>query len=108
MAGISQRGLSDIERGETLSPRPKAVSALANALGLDIADVYVAMGRARTKEDGRRVAEATPTYDDPTITQVLTAARRLTPAARLALVRHMETFAELEAQIEEDLRRDGQ
>src|SRR4051794_35716632 len=46
-AGLSKRGISDLERGARLAPRPETVRMLADALGLNNADRQALVAAAR-------------------------------------------------------------
>ncbi|MDQ6525561.1 helix-turn-helix transcriptional regulator [Nocardioides sp. LHD-245] len=46
-SGLVDSTIGRIERGDTAAPTPELLDALANALELDLADLYVAAGYAR-------------------------------------------------------------
>ncbi len=56
--GRSQEWVGKVELGEIKTPGADAVRRLSDVLGIDVADIYIAMGRARTKADARRVADS--------------------------------------------------
>src|SRR6185503_13302205 len=57
LAGLSRRGISDLERGERRSPHPATVRRLAEALSLDHARHAALVASARTAA-GTNVASA--------------------------------------------------
>ncbi len=107
LVGMSQRWVSAMETGDIDMPRSDTMQRLSNTLDIPIADLYVAGRWAQTREEARRIAEVSPTYDDPIFDLILADARRLTPASRRALRQRALELAETEAQIAEDMRRDG-
>jgi transcriptional regulator with XRE-family HTH domain len=64
MVGMSQRWISDIERGVTVQPRLEALRRLADVLNLDVADLVLAAGLASSKEGARRLTESIPADPD--------------------------------------------
>lgn len=65
--GKSQRWVSDLERGKTAIPRRRNLALLSDALGVDLAQLYVAADLARDMKEARRMADETPEIpaDDP-------------------------------------------
>lgn len=61
---MSQRWISDIERGETTTPRLDALRRLADVLDLDVADLLYAGGLASTRDGARRIAGSADHADD--------------------------------------------
>lgn len=87
--GMSQRWVSDVERGETEVPRAGAMRALARELGLDLGQLYVACEIAQTRTEGLRVAKQLEGVNElsdahATLHQVLP---QLTPEQAAALVK---------------------
>ncbi len=75
---MSQRWVSDVERGDTETPRPKTLRRLADVLGLDLAELFMIADMARTKAAARRMADETP-REDTGVDVLLREARSLTP-----------------------------
>jgi transcriptional regulator with XRE-family HTH domain len=89
--GISQVSVGKIELGKTKSPRPQTLQRLAEVLGLDIADLYVALGRAADTYNGRRVADAAlpESEADPFMDVLLREGRDLTAEGRAFVLEQM-------------------
>lgn len=89
--GVSQVSIGKIELGKTKSPRPQTLQRLAEVLHLDIADVYVALGRAADTYGGRRVAEAalSDPDDDQFMDVLLREGRDLTADGRAFVLEQM-------------------
>lgn len=58
---MSQRWVSDIERGATENPHLPTLRKLADVLSLDIADLLIAGGMASSRSGAYRIAEITRT-----------------------------------------------
>jgi len=54
---MSQRWVSDLERGIIKSPRPEVMYLLSVALNVPIADLYLAAFEGATSRDAKRMAE---------------------------------------------------
>jgi transcriptional regulator with XRE-family HTH domain len=107
--GMSQRWVSNLELGNVKLPRQDTMRALSDVLGIPLEDLYVAAGIAETTTGARKIKDALPHLDpeDPTLDLLMEGARRLTPASRKTLLRHLEAIADLQRQYEEDAARDG-
>lgn len=80
LVGMSQRWVSTLERGETDVPRRVHLHALAEALKLDVAELYVAADVARDESSARAADELAPIdKDDPLYNTVFWELRKLTP-----------------------------
>lgn len=79
--GMSQRWISTLERGETDVPRRVHLHALANAIGLDVSELYVAADMARDEAKAKAAAEDAPMVDkdDPLYNTVFWEIRSLAP-----------------------------
>jgi transcriptional regulator with XRE-family HTH domain len=55
--GMSQRWVSDIERGHTKNPRREHLHALAAALKMDVEELYIAANLARNKAHAQAILE---------------------------------------------------
>src|SRR5712692_10102180 len=53
-AGLSRRGISDLERGERRLPHPATVRRLASGLGLDLTERAVLLAAVRQQEPPSR------------------------------------------------------
>jgi len=73
--GMSQRWISNIERNETDLPRREHLLRLAEALTLDVADLYDAGSIARSRRTVRAIDDATA--DDPVIASLIDELRDL-------------------------------
>jgi transcriptional regulator with XRE-family HTH domain len=58
--GMSQRWLSEVESGGIRQPRLPVLRRLADALGLDASDLYIAANLARTRADAARIDHEVP------------------------------------------------
>lgn len=95
LVGMSQRWVSDIERGDTDVPKRSLLHALATALDLDVARLYVAADLARSESSAKRADESAPMseQDDPLYNVVFNELRQLAPEdleAIRAIVRRLQ------------------
>lgn len=107
--GMSQRWVSEVERGLVVVPRQENMLALARVFSVAVEDLYVAAGVASSQEGARRVIAVlgSPDSGDRTLDLLMDGARKLTPDGRRALLKHLEAIAELDRLYNEDRRRDG-
>lgn len=79
--GMSQRWISTLERGETDVPRRVHLHALADALSLDVSELYVAADMARDEAKAKAAIEEAPMIDkdDPLYNTVFWEIRSLSP-----------------------------
>lgn len=82
--GVTQESVGKIELGKTRAPRPLTLQRLASFLRLDIADLYLALGRANDHASAQRLADADMDHDDedPLLDAIMLDVRRLTPEGR--------------------------
>jgi len=65
LVGVSQRAVSDIERGIIKGRRFGVLERYADALGIRLADLYGAVGRGETQEEAEEIAEIMRSRNDP-------------------------------------------
>lgn len=63
--GIDQRTVSNIETGAIKGRRVGVLERYADALGIRLADLYGAVGRAETQEEAEEIAEIMRSRNDP-------------------------------------------
>lgn len=76
-AGISQRWVSDVERGESKMPRIPAMHRIAVSLEIDVAQLFIAAKVAQNKVSAGKIIEEFPPSAEPILDLVVEQLRAL-------------------------------